>query len=162
MSADASVTLFFGDAEYRFRLGIGEFRELQEKVNKRRTEFGLGAIGPTTLANLLRANDAWPDDVRDVLRIGLVGGGMKAPDAHRLLVTHFDGKPPIEHYLPAFTVLMAAFVGVAGDEVGSKKKTMATTETDRSSSPTSTPTGPSSDSPPGKSTNAPSGSSLPA
>lgn len=141
MSADGSVSLFFGDDEKRFRIGIGEFRELQEKVNGRRIEMGLSAIGPTTLANLLRANDAWPDDVRDVLRIGLVGGGMKAPEAHRLLVRYFDGKPPIGFYLPAFTVLMAAFVGVAGDEVESKKKTSAET-TVPSSSPISTPTAP--------------------
>lgn len=143
MSADASVSLFFGDGEQRFRIAIGEFRELQEKVNGRRIEAGMPAIGPTTLANLLRANDAWPDDVRDVLRIGLVGGGMKPAEAHRLLVRHFDGKPPIEFYLTAFTVLMAAFVGVAGDEVQSKKKTMETAPTGPSSSPAYMPTAPS-------------------
>lgn len=161
MSADASVEIFVGDAVYKCRLGIGEYRELQQKVNGRRIEMGLNPIGPTTLANLLRANDAWPDDVRDVLRIGLVGGGMKPPDAHRLLVTHFDGKPPLPYYLPAFTVLMAAFVGVPGDEIASKKKRKRK-PTGRSSSPTSTPTAPSSDSRPDRSTNAPSGSSLPA
>ena len=142
MSADGSVEVFFGDGIKRFRLGIGEFRELQEKVNGRRLEMGLTAIGPTTLANLLRANDAWPDDVRDVLRIGLVGGGMKAPEVHRLLSRHFDGRPPLEFYLVAFTVLMAAFFGVAGDEIESKKKT-SPAATNPSSSPTYTPTAPS-------------------
>lgn len=142
MSADGSVTLFFGDEEKPFRIGIGEFRELQEKVNGRRVASGLSAVGPTTLANLLRANDAWPDDVRDVLRIGLVGGGMKPVEAQRHLVTYFDGKPPVQFYLIAFTVLMAAFVGVAGDEIESKKKTNPAT-TDPSSSPKSTATAPS-------------------
>lgn len=143
MSADASVELFFGDAEYKFRIGIGEFRELQEKVNSRRIAMGLSATGPTTLANALRANDAWPDDVRDVLRIALVGGGMKPNAAHRLLVRYFDDRPPMEFYLTAFTVLMAAFVGVKGDEIASKKKTETTMETVPSSSPIYTPTAPS-------------------
>jgi hypothetical protein len=143
MSSDGSVTLFFGDGDQRFRIGIGEFRELQEKVNKRRIEMGLGPVGPTTLANLLRANDAWPDDMRDVLRIGLVGGGMKPVDAHRMLVLYFDDKPPINFYLTAFTVLMAAFVGVEGDEVQVKKKTTPTDQTSPSSSPTYTATAPS-------------------
>lgn len=144
MSADGSVELFFGDQEYRFRLGIGEFRELQEKVNKRRIEMGLNPVGPTTLGNLLRSNDAWPDDVRDVLRIGLMGGGMKPTEAHRLLVRYFDGKAPLQFYLTAFTVLMAAFVGVDGDEVSVKKKTTEqTAPIDLSSSPTSTATAPS-------------------
>lgn len=144
MSADGSIELFFGDQEYRFRIGIGEFRELQEKVNKRRIDMGLNPVGPTTLANLLRANDAWPDDARDVLRIGLVGGGMAPAEAHRLLVRHFDnGRGPLQFYLTAFTVLMTAFVGVDGDEVSVKKKTQTTDRTAPSSSPTSTATAPS-------------------
>lgn len=143
MSADGSVTLFFGDQEYPFRIRIGEFRELQEKVNRRRVEMGLNPVGPTTLANSLRANDAWPDDARDVIRIGLVGGGMEPAKAHRMMTMYFDAKSPLQFYLTAFTVLMAAFVGVEGDEIGVKKKTMPVDPIAPSSSPTSTATAPS-------------------
>ena len=125
MSGDGSTTLFWGDGENKFRIGIGEFRELQERVCARRAAMGLPAIGPSTLGQEIRTNNAWPDDVRDVLRIGLIGGGMTPADAHRKLGQYFDRRPPAESYLAAFGVLMGAFVGVPGDEITSKKKRKA-------------------------------------
>lgn len=125
MSADGSVTLFWGDAEHKFRFAIGQFRELQENVNKRRMVIGAAPIGPMTLINSLRANDAWPDDVRDVLRLGLNGGGMEPKETHRLLSHYFDGKPPLPHMRPAFIVLFAGLAGDPNDtpDDGAKKKT---------------------------------------
>lgn len=131
MSADGSTTLFWGDGDNNFRIAIGEFRELQERINARRSAVGLPAIGPTTLANAIRGNDAWPDDVRDVLRVGLVGGGMAPSEVHRKLAQYFDRRPPAESYLVAFTVLVSAFLGVPGDEIDLKKKT--TTQPDPTS-----------------------------
>jgi hypothetical protein len=121
MSSDGAIELVWGDGEQRFRLGIGQFRELQERVNGRRLAIGAPMVGPMSLANALRANDAWPDDVREVLRLGLIGGGMEPPAAHRAMVNYFDGKPVLPHMKPAFLVL---FAGLAGppDEVLAKKK----------------------------------------
>jgi hypothetical protein len=116
-----TTTLFWGDGENTFRIGIGEFRELQERLTARRAAFGLPAIGPQTFANSIRARDAWPDDVRDVLRIGLVGAGMKPGEAHLKLAAYFDRRPPAESYLAAYQVFAGAFVGVPDDEL--KKKT---------------------------------------
>lgn len=141
MSADGSVTLVWGDGENKFRYGIGQFRELQEKINQRRLAIGAPLVGPMSLINLLRARDAWPDDVRDVLRIGLTGAGMSIGDAHRKLVSYFDPAPPLEHMLPAYTVLLAGFVGVPEDQLSVKKKTTRKPRmrsTSRSSSPNST------------------------
>ena len=140
MSGDGSVTLFWGDDETAFRLGIGEFRELQERVNARRAAAGLPAVGPSTLANSIRGNDAWPDDVRDVLRIGLVGAGMAPAEAHRKLVQYFDRRPPADSYLVAFAVLVGAFLGVPGDELDIKKKTRRKRRTRPSPSQSSTET----------------------
>jgi len=135
--SDGSTTLFWGDEEHRFRIAIGEFRELQEKINGRRAASGLPAIGPTTLANSIRANDAWPDDVRDVLRIGLIGGGKKPHEAHQLLVQYFDRRPPADSYLVAFAVLVGAFLGAPDDEI-IKKKTMNPTSQSKSAGSTAT------------------------
>lgn len=141
MSADGSVTLFWGDAEHRFRMAIGQFRELQENVNKRRLAIGAPPIGPMALLNSLRANDAWPDDVRDILRLGLNGGGMEPRETHRLLGHYFDGKPPLSNMRPAFVVLFAGLAGdpgdVAADTGAAKKKTE--TKTNPSASVKSTP-----------------------
>lgn len=138
MSADGSVTLVWGDGENKFRYAIGQFRELQEKVNQRRLAIGAPLVGPMSLLNLLRTNDAWPDDVRDVLRIGLTGAGMTIAAAHVKLVRYFDSTPPLEHMVPAFTVLLAGLAGAPEDEVSSKKKTSTKTSTPPSNSPSST------------------------
>lgn len=139
MSADGSIMLVWGDGPNKFRFAIGQFAELQECINRRRLEIGAAPIGPMSLLNLLRANDAWPADVRDVMRIGLAGGGMKAIDVHKKMTRYFDGAPPLEHMIPAFTVLMAGLAGSPEDDVSSKKKTAAmTTSTPQSSSQSST------------------------
>ena len=133
MSADGSLTVFWGDGETTFRIAIGEFRELQEKVNGRRAAMGLPGIGPQEFSNALRTNNAWPDDVRDVLRVGLVGAGIKPATAHRKLVLYFDHRPPAESYPVAFAVFASAFLGAPGDEM-LKKKTATPDETSPSPS----------------------------
>lgn len=143
MSSDGGIGLIWGDGEQTFRLGIGQFRELQEKVNLRRMAIGAPSIGPMALFNALRANDAWPDDIRDVLRLGLVGGGKTPAEAHRLLTHYFDdfdAHPPLENMRPAFVVLMAGLAGPPGEDVKKKPReaTSTPTSTPRSTLPPST------------------------
>lgn len=138
MSADGKVTLVWGDGENEFRFAIGQFRELQERVNARRQAIGAPIVGPMSLLNLLKTRDAWPDDVRDILRIGLVGAGMSLQDAQRKLVLYFDNRPLIENYRPAYTILAVGLVGDPNDQADAKKKTAATIETSLSGSPKST------------------------
>jgi hypothetical protein len=124
MSADGSIELAWADEDRRFRIAVGEFRSLQESVNSRRILINAEPIGPSALLHLLRTNNAWPDDVRDVLKLGLIGAGSTHPEVQKLLTRHFDGKPLLEHMKTAFLVLLAALVGVPEDEP-SKKKTEA-------------------------------------
>jgi hypothetical protein len=138
VSADGSVTLVWGDGETKFRFAIGQFRELQEKVNARRIAIGAAPVGPMSLLALLRAQDAWPDDVRDVLRIGLVGAGMPIKEAHRKLVSYFDSSPPFEHMLTGYAVLFAGLVGVPDEDKTDAKKKTTSTPTPRSTSEKST------------------------
>jgi len=145
MSSDGGLSLFWGDDHQTFRLGIGQFRELQEKVNLRRLAIGAPIVGPMALLNGLRANDAWPDDIRDVLRLGLVGGGKTPAEAHRLLTHYFDdfiAHPPLENMRPAFVVLMAGLAGAPGDDAKKKRpRKPRATSTPRSTSPASTDPG---------------------
>lgn len=148
MSADGSVELVWAQETRKFRIAIGEFRDLQESVNARRVKIGAEPIGPAAMLASLRTNNAWPDDVRDVLKAGLVGAGIPFDKAQRLLMRFFDNKPLLEHTKTAFLVLLAALVGVPGDEAV-KKKTVetqtaeagdSTSETSQSVSPSSTET----------------------
>lgn len=140
MSADGSIELTWAETPRKFRIAIGEFRALQESVNARRVAIEAQPIGPSTLLQLLRTNNAWPDDVRDVLKAGLIGGGESYQAAQKLLMRNFDNKPLLEHTKTAFLILMAALVGVPDDEAGSKKKTEMTEGTAQSPSQSSTET----------------------
>jgi hypothetical protein len=156
-----SVRLEWGDGEHAFRLAIGQLRELQESVNRPRVAMGAPAIGPRTLLRLLSAGDAWPDEVAEVLRLGLVGGGMKPVEAARLVRLYVNPpeRPVLESAPVAQVVLMAALVGVRDDPVGKKPRRRRRRATTASASPASTASAPQSDSLPGRSTSAPSGSS---
>jgi hypothetical protein len=95
--------------------------------------------GPMTLLNALRANDVWPDDARDILRLGLVGGGMEPAEAHRLLKHYFDDferYPLLSNMRPAFMVLLAGLTGPPQEADLKKKKKPR--KTPRSSSTGST------------------------
>jgi hypothetical protein len=112
MSRDGSVTYFWGDGEHRFRLPIGHLRELQEKTD----------CGPYRIFDRLRTGDWRVDDVRETIRLGLIGGGMKPFDAHRLVVRYFDeyGLALLDHIPAALQILTAALLGPQDEPLGKK------------------------------------------
>ena len=138
MSADGSITMEWGDGEHRFRLAIGQLRELQEFVNKPRVAMGAPQIGPMGLWRALADNDAWPHEAREVLRLGLIGGGMTPLDALAMVKRYVDERPYFEAMRPAFMVLAAATAGVPDDTVGKQPVETTQTQTTASSSPPST------------------------
>jgi hypothetical protein len=134
MSRDATITLTWGDGEHRFRLAIGQLRELQEKAD----------AGPAEIVDRLSSGRWRIDDVRETIRLGLIGGGMAPGDAYRLTVRYVDERPWLENVRPAQAVLMAALVGAPDEPVGKAEAAEAETEatTDASPSPQSTETAP--------------------
>lgn len=157
MSGDGSVVCEFGGEERRFRLRIGELRELQEKINERR---GAHPIGPWSLLQLVIKGDAWPDDLREIIRLGLIGGGCRIELVGGLVKRYVDERPMRDSWSVAMLVLGKAIVGDDYDQVGKKKsEDQTTTATTFSGSPISTDQAPQSDSHPDKSTSAPSGNS---
>ena len=115
---DGTVALQFGDAEYSFRIAFGQWRELQESINRPRIEMGHPVIGPAPLIQSLLMLSAWPHDVREVIRIGLIGGGMKSDRALVLVKRYVDGKPFFSNTLLAGKVLRTAMFGPEDDPVG--------------------------------------------
>ncbi len=111
MSRDASLTLDFGDGEHRFRLGYRELIELQEKCD----------AGPTWILQRLAApsaeNRGWRmEDLSNVIRLGLIGGGMAPAEAIKLTRTYVEGRPAMESVFPAQAILSAALVGAPDEE----------------------------------------------
>lgn len=96
-----SITFAWADMEYTFRLGIGELRELQDKTG----------VGPLDLLQRLQSGKWFVDDIRETFRIGLIGGGLAAAEALRLVKRYVDEFPLLGNVLPARAILSAALVG---------------------------------------------------
>jgi len=136
MSADGSIDIVWGDGEHRFRTRLKEWREIQDKC-------GSGLI---EIMDRLAGRRWKVDDVREPIRIGLIGGGMTPSAAHALVVSYVDQRPLAESVQTAFAILMAAIVGVPEDKVG-KAEAEESGGTDGSSSRPSTEPEPQSDLP---------------
>ncbi len=111
MSGSASITLTWGDGPHVFRLTIGELRELQDKCN----------AGPAEILNRLAGGTWRVDDIRETLRLGLLGGGKTPTDALVLVARYVDNRPLMENVTPAQAILLAALVGDPEDQVGKPK-----------------------------------------
>jgi hypothetical protein len=146
-----TVPISWGDGEYLFNVArIGVALELEEKCGA-----GLSEIMQRLLTDRWKIND-----VRETLRLGLIGGGTKPEDAKKLLRRYFEDTPIGEHVPVARVILMAAILGVPGDPVGKPKTEGTETEdTSASSAPISSDLEPLSAGSPETSTTPPSGSS---
>lgn len=124
MSRDAAVTLDFGDGTYRFRLGYGELEELQEAVDAGPWYIlGLFSGLAQMLMNPSAVRGLSVKMVREILRIGLIGGGLKPAEALSLVRRYGpEARPADESAGIAFKVLAAALRGAEDEEEPSKKK----------------------------------------
>ncbi len=141
--ATGEIELTWGDGPHKFNIAkIKSVLELEEKC-----EAGIAEIFQRI------RSDRWHiNDVRETLRISLIGGGMTPDKALSLINRYCDDRPWAESLQPAMLIIMAAMVGVPGDEVGKKEETERTKEDQPSekmvdsSAPLSTGSEPLSDS----------------
>ena len=108
MSSDGSVTRAWGDGDHRFRLRIGELRELEAKRE----------AGAFEIYSRL-ANGSWRvDDIIEVLRLGLIGGGTAPVLALGLTSKYVTPTAFLANVVTAREVLMHALFGDPEDMVG--------------------------------------------
>lgn len=133
MSGHGTTSFDWGDSTYTFRLGLKEVRELQEKTG----------IGPLALFNRIKSENWLIDDLRETIRIGLIGGGMKADEALKLIRRYFDDFPKVDQKEPAMKIIGAFLIGDPVDPVGKRAAAGdASGATGASPSPQSTAAGP--------------------
>jgi hypothetical protein len=108
--ADGSgnVTLEWGDGEHAFRLPLKQLRELQDKTD----------CGPEALYERIRSGKWMVADLRETIRLGLIGGGMDEVAASKLVRQYFDGGPLLKHKPTAAAIVLAALLGPPDDPVG--------------------------------------------
>lgn len=112
--SDATIELVWGDGPQRFRLPIGQLRELQDKCDS----------GPGRILARLGGIDWKIDDIRETIRLGLIGGGKTPTEAYTLVSRYIDARDGglMESRQHAQIILMKALVGDQSDPVGEHPK----------------------------------------
>lgn len=108
MTRDAKVELTWADGDYTFRLGWGELEALQEACE----------AGPWVILERLFTKQCRVGDISNVIRQGLIGGGMVPGDATKLVRNYIEARPPAENLIVATVILQAAVQGVDEEPVG--------------------------------------------
>ncbi len=153
MSRAGEITLPWGDGERTFRLGIGDWRKVQEKCDAGPGEI-LARLAPVFHATqqglkfdqivAMGYLGRWRiDDVREPLYRGLIGGGMTPTDAGKLITELVDERPLLEPLSIAYQVVLASVVGSEDEPLGEQTGEAKVSPTESSPSPTSTEPEPS-------------------
>ncbi|HYD66168.1 MAG TPA: gene transfer agent family protein [Azospirillum sp.] len=112
MSRDASLMLDWADGTYRFRLGWGEIALLQEACD----------AGPFVILDRLQAKVCRIEEISNVLRCGLIGGGLAPVEALKKTRTYVEARPPAENLLHAIAVLSAGCYGAPEERIEKKSR----------------------------------------
>lgn len=101
-----AITLEFGGEERIFDLPIGQLRDHDE----------LCGAGPAVVCSRLRDGTWRLPDIRETIRLGLIGGGLKPNEASKLVRSYVDERPLGENVLVAFAVLAAVLNGAPKED----------------------------------------------
>lgn len=124
---NGDVRLVWGDQEQTFNIAkLKVALELEEKCG----------CGVAEIFERIRSHRWHILYLRETLRLGLIGGGMAPPEALKTVTRYCDERPWQESVQPALVILMAAMVGVPGDDVGKKAQTERSQQGDGPSSET--------------------------
>lgn len=96
-----SVLLPFGDGEHPVRLPMAQLYELDEKTE----------AGPLELYQRITEGKWKVRDLRETIRLALIGGGMKPAQALSLVKRYVEERPLMESVEPARIILMYALTG---------------------------------------------------
>lgn len=110
MSRHGEVTLAWGDGDYTFRLGYGELLQLQKVCDG----------GPDWIAYQIRSVNCRVEYVREVMRLGLIGGGMKQNEALPKVRSFFDDqmRDYDNNRLIAWAIIEAGLRGIDDNTLG--------------------------------------------
>jgi hypothetical protein len=112
------LTAELGGEDRQFALYLGQWEELQEITN----------CGPIILYQKLATWDFRAKWLREIIRLGLIGGGMKPAEAKRLVERYVDTVPFAES-LPLTLKIVGPACFAPNSEIDQKKKEAAEDQT---------------------------------
>nr|DAK98295.1 MAG TPA: tail tube protein [Caudoviricetes sp.] len=98
----ARITQPFGDGHHAFQFGWLEALEWEEK-------FGCSLF--STFTSMHRTGLYLIADIKEIIRLALIGGGAKPVDALRLTERYVEKRPLSENMSLTLVILEAAFFG---------------------------------------------------
>ncbi|MGA0615323.1 gene transfer agent family protein [Paracoccus sp. KR1-242] len=104
----ARVVIRWAGGEHAFRLGLAELEVIQQNTD----------CGPEHLLQRINAGLWTAAELMEILRNGLIGGGMDDVDAKNLVHRTFGQHPMIVFKVPAQEVLFLCLYGPPDDPVG--------------------------------------------
>jgi len=143
MAANGEIEIQWGDGTHKFNIAkLKCVLELEEKCG----------CGFAEIYQRLAQGKWHFNDIRETMRLGLIGGGLPPDRALVLINRYVDDRPFAENVLPAQAIIMSALVGVVGDNPEKKAEAERTPDghssaTANSSVPPSTDLGQPSGSP---------------
>ena len=108
MSRDGSITLDWADGSHQFRLAWGELIQLQEVCD----------AGPLVIYARLGSGQWRLNDIREPIRLGLIGGGATPDSALKLVRNYVEARPPLENVALARAIVGAATIGASDEDPG--------------------------------------------
>lgn len=132
MLRDGRVDLLFGGDERSFRLGLDQLFALEDAADA-----SLGEI-----ASRLSLQRWKLRDVRETLRLGLIGGGMEPGPAKALVNEHFGPGRLMRAAFVARVVIGAALAGEEEDPKQAKKPATRRKSREANASPRASSSGP--------------------
>lgn len=138
MSRHGAVELDWADGTYTFRLSIEGMEELEARWSR---EAGRD-VSLFTVVSLLspQRRSARLEHIREVLRVGLIGGGMSPVDALAKVRLYIDQRPLDENRDIAYAVALAGLERVHSKELETPPGEADTAKPSASTSPSSEPT----------------------
>jgi hypothetical protein len=106
MSRNGDTLLDWGGEERLFRLAWGELEKLQEACD----------AGPFHILAALRSGLPRTEHVLEPIRWGLIGGGLSATEANKLVSLWIKERPLAENMIPAQAILTIALYGDPDEE----------------------------------------------
>ncbi|QCL92895.1 gene transfer agent family protein [Agrobacterium tumefaciens] len=98
----ALIDADFADGTYKFALTWPLATEWEKTTD--RSLYG-------TLINIMRTGIAQLHDTRELVRLGLIGGGMSPSDALRMVRTYVEERPAAENFSLVVKIVDAFFHG---------------------------------------------------
>lgn len=125
MIPHGTIAFPWADKTYTFRIAYGEWGELDRALK----------LGPIELYQKLLRQQWRAHELREIIRVALIGGGLDPSSALSLVGRYVEQRPILESAKPALLIMEAALIVEHETEIASGEAEAAKTDQEGSTLP---------------------------